>query len=331
MKYILTMIIAVLLTACGDKSAMKIDQPSYYVRYNTNSTSFMFAVNGFVLKEEWGGDKNNYDEPINHLIRNGHNTIQLVSASEDDVKEYLNEDFNLTIEVRVKGTVKNKEVDYLVTNIVYSPNFTGDISDLYKNSAPAGSYAFGEGNIITNGNGFDVSEITQGGTYYVGTGPSFERTFDAIVDFPEWAFFQGDKIISLPWYTEEEAIKYIELIQKEIDKAVAIFDTRNIDKIISMFEMRSKEIDQAFYKEPGSTLNDISHSLDIVLNERNLPQGFVSDDSFQFVTSLDGRLLSRVDAGNMAGTIFFDDEETGTSTSYSIYWMRKDGEWIIAR
>ena len=320
-----------LTTACGDKNVIKIDNPSYYIKYNTNSTSFMFAINGFVLKEEWGGDKNNYDEPINHLIRNGQNTIQLVTATEEDVKEYLDENFSLTIEVRVKGTVKDQAVDYLVTNMVYSPNFTDDITDLHKNSAPAGSFAFGEDNMLTNGNGFNVSDITQGGTYYVGTGPSFERTFEAIVDFPEWAFFQGDKIISLPWYTEKEAIEYMALIQKEIDKAVAIFDTRNIDQILPMFEMRSKEIDQAFYKELGTTQDEIRYSLDVVLNERNLPQGFVSDDSFQFVTSLDGRLLSRVDAGNMAGTIFFDDEETGTSTSYTIYWMRKNGEWIIAR
>ena len=127
------------------------------------------------------------------------------------------------------------------------------------------------------------------------------------------------------------SLTYRALIQKEIDKAVAIFDTRDIDKILPMFEMRSKEIDQAFYKETGTTQGEIRHSLDVVLNERKLPQKITDRDTFQFVASLDGRLLSRVDAGSMAGSIFFRDEETQTSTVYTIYWMRKNGEWIIAR
>jgi len=51
----------------------------------------------------------------------------------------------------------------------------------------------------------------------------------------------------------------------------------------------------------------------------------------QLVISYSGKLVTLVNAGTGNGTVMFYDKELDTNTFYDIVWMKKDGQWIIAR
>ena len=320
------------MVGCGDKPKMQITKPYYYLNFKINNCPRLVAINGFSVDEGFSGDANYGEYPINHLIKNGTNKLEMLIGDQETMVDFLDETSNCQVEVKVRGTIDGKDVDYLVTDINYTPKYTENWSDLTKDSRAAGRFSFDNNNQTTKveqGGEFSVDTIKKGSIYFEGVGENFSREFEAVVPFSEWAFFSGDQII-LPPINEDYNNKGEQIINPEIDRIIGIFESRDIQKILPYFELRSHEFDQAFYKTPGDTQADIERSLGGIFS-RDLPLYKISDKNFQLIASFDGRLITRVDAGNREGTVYFDDEETGSSTFYTIYWMRKNGQWIIAR
>ena len=320
--------------ACKSESAMIIEQPNYYIKLNMQSCIRIVAVNGFVIESDFDGLSSTAEIPINHLIKNGDNYFELMVPDQEGVEEEWKPQSLCVAEVRVSGTVGNNSIDYKVADIVFSADYSSPSSNLYKNSMKAGSYKFENSKTELSDNAMDsvISDISILPAYEEGMGGVFKRSFTANVPFPKWAFFDGDILFGgyHPVKTEEHYDSAEDVIWPKVEELWNLFESKNLEKILPLFEFRSKEYDQAFYREPGNTLKQLENSLKNVYAS-NYPIDRVKRENMQMIVSYADNLVTIVNAATYNGTVMFYDYKTDSDTFYTVYWMQKDGQWIIAR
>jgi len=324
------------LAACTSESRnnMNIEQPNYYIKLNMQGCQRIVAVNGFEVESDFDGYSSAAEIPINHLIKNGDNYFELMVPSKETIEENWPDDSNCAVEVRVKGIAAGDTVDYKVADIIFSADYSSPSTNLTKNSMLSGAYQFENGKTVLVDHAQDsiVSDIKKLPVYEEGMDGVFQRTFTANVPFPKWAFFDGDELFGgyHPINNEEEYDSAKAIIWPKVQELWDLFESKQLDKILPLFEFRSKEYDQAFYREEGSTLKQLKNSLENVYAS-NYPLNKREETDMQFVVSFANNLVTIVNAGTYNGTVMFYDAETDSNTFYDVYWMKKDGEWIIAR
>jgi hypothetical protein len=324
------------LTACTSESKhnMNIEQPNYYIKLNMQDCVRIVAVNGFEIERDFAGDNSGAAIPINHLIKNGDNYFELMVPGQEYFEDAWSSDSNCAVEVRVSGTVSGESVDYKVADIVFTADYSEPNTNFTKNSMATGAYQFNNGKTLLADHAQDsvVSDIKVLPNYINGLDGVFQRTFSANVPFPKWAFFDGEQLFNgyYPAQGDEQYDNAKAVIWPKVLELWDLFEAKKLDKILPLFEFRSKEYDQAFYREPGNTLEQLKNSLENVYAS-NYPIDRVDNKQMQMVVSFASNLVTIVNAGTNNGTVMFYDHESDSNTFYDVYWMQKDGEWIIAR
>ncbi len=324
------------LTACTSESKynMNIEKPNYYIKLHMQDCVRIVTVNGFEIERDFSADSSAAEIPINHLIKNGDNYFELMVPGQDYIEEEWSSDSNCAVEVRVSGTVSGEHIDYKVADIDFSADYSAPSTSLTKNSMISGAYQFNNGKTVLADHAQDsvVSDIKSLPNYVEGLDGVFQRSFIANVPFPQWAFFDGDKLFDgyHPIDSEDDYDKAEAVVWPKVEELWDLFEAKELDKILPLFEFRSKEYDQAFYREPGSTLDQLKNSLENVYDSK-YPLNRKENENMQMLVSFSNNLVTIVNAATYNGTVMFYDYESNSNTFYTVYWMQKDGEWIIAR
>ncbi len=322
-----------ILTACTSEKKMNIEQPNYYIKLNMQGCQRIVTVNGFEVESDFNGYSSAAEIPINHLIKNGDNYFELMVPDQETIEEWP-ANSSCAVEVRVSGKVSGANVDYKVADIVFSADYAVPSTNLTKNSMATGDYEFVNGETVLTENALDsaISNIKNMPTYEEGMDGVFQRNFIANVPFPKWAFFDSDELFGgyHPIKSDDDYDSAKAIIWPKVEELWKLFESKDLNKILPLFEFRSKEYDQAFYREPGNTLSQLENSLENVYAS-NYPLNKRDETDMQFVVSFANNLVTIVNAGTYNGTVMFYDHKTDSNTFYDVYWMQKDGEWIIAR
>ena len=253
------------LTACTSEKKMNIEQPNYYIKLHMQDCVRIITVNGFEIERDFSGNNSAAEIPINHLIKNGDNYFELMVPGQEYIEEEWSSNSKCAAEVRVSGTVSGERIDYKVADIVFSADYSAPSTNLTKSSMNSGAYQFSKGETILAVHAQDsvVSDIKTLPNYVNGLDGVFQRSFIANVPFPQWAFFGGDILFDghHPQKSKEEYRSAKAVVWPKVEELWDLFESRDLDKILPLFEFRSKEYDQAFYREAGSTLEQLENSL----------------------------------------------------------------------
>ena len=332
--FILLLVSITQLMGCTQTSTpMNIEEPSYYLQLDTKLCPHVITVNGIQITAEYEGSADNSRFPINPYIRNGQNQFELQLPPEDELKQFLSKDSLCSATIGVKGYYKGNEVDFVVANIVFTPNSEEKYEERHTKSIQAGNYRFEEsGQSTLNPDAADASigEITKSEDYFEdGDWFCLQRTFTANVDFPEWAFFSAEKIFTYPMDDDKYdsmAAQVWPLVLELWD----LFEKKDLDQILPLFEFRSKEYDLAFYRPEGETLKLLKESIQSNYNE-DYPILRQDKDYMQMYVAFNERLVSMKNAGSGNGTVMFYYQEADMNIFYDVYWMKIDGKWVIGR
>ncbi len=327
----LTAFLVVNLVACEKSNSMNINQPSYFLKLKMNECPRSVAVNGVEIEQDYAGDANYTAYPINPYIRNGKNTFELIVGEQEDMEESTSETTECIVEIRVKGEVNGEEVDFLVADIRYSPDYLKAPESLYVRSSSPGNFRFeGVDKTTPDVKGSDavVGDVYTVEPYIEGIGHVFKREFTANTPFPEWMFFSGEKVFDYPM-TDDSYDQMKDVVWPMVQELWNLFETKDIDKVMPLFEMRSKEYDQAFYREEGETYRMLKNSIENRLGDKYFLDR-VDRKQMQLMVSFTGQLVTVVNAGSMKGAVVYTDDDD-FSVYYDAFWMRKEGKWIIAR
>ncbi|VAX26748.1 hypothetical protein MNBD_NITROSPIRAE01-254 [hydrothermal vent metagenome] len=105
---------------------------------------------------------------------------------------------------------------------------------------------------------------------------------------------------------------------------------KNIDDIQPLFEERNKELDVAFYHEPGKTKKDIAWALKDAMNDSQRKLLVLKAEDLNIYISPNSR-LARLAHPSGSGAIIFNYSDKSASERYDIILRKKKGKWIISR
>ncbi|CAA0103993.1 Uncharacterised protein [BD1-7 clade bacterium] len=310
---------------------MKIDKPQYYIKASMADCPRVIMVNGVEIERDDDGYTMDAEFPINQYIRDGMNHFSLNMADDNYLEKRVNEFSKCSVSILVKGTVEEKQVEFVVGDIQYNPNVN-------VSSESRLIHEFVNGNYVLSNDGYKHSENGQDG--YLGEilvlpdpfdeeGVTYSRQFKANLPFDEWEFLKGDVFFQYPM-NEENYEELEEQIWPLVIDLWDLFEKKDIAVIREIFAPRSLEYDTAFYKEPGTTLREMMTALD-GFYEEEYPLNRKHRDYMQMNVSYSGRLVTIVNAASGSGTIMFYDKDTDMNWFFEATWMRKDGQWILTR
>lgn len=311
--------------------AMQIHEPEYYLKLNMQACPRFVDINGIEVERNLDAQSSSAEIPINHWIRNGENTISFHYGPEDFVKARINEHSTCNFAVWVKGTLGGRDVNFKVADLDYNPNYNLPEKERHKNSSPAGHYKLENNQTVlsTSPADFEIGEVQIGSGEFESVAGRIYRTFTANVPFPEWAFFSAEHLSYYPSTDDGyEAMK--NKLWPMVLELWKLFETQDMEKILPLFEARSKEIDIAYYHEPGYTLKSLEADLKNVYTQK-YPLDRRAEDEMQLVVSYNEKLVTLVNAATRNGTVIFYVKESDSVIFFDIVWMKKDGKWIVAR
>lgn len=312
--------------------AMEIEKPAYYLKLNMHACPRLIDVNGVEIERDFTRANSAAEYPLNPWIRNGKNsiTVHILAQAFTETITYENSRCNASIWLR--GRIDSKAIDVKVADIDFTPNYEIPTLDRIAKSSPEGKYKLSESGLVQDKDTGDISisEVRVEQHKLQEGVDSYTRNFTAKVPFPEWAFFSGDKLYDYYPMSNEKYIDFKSQTWPLVEEIWDLFEEGDIKKILPLFELRSKEYDLAFYREPGYSLESLKSSLELVYKE-DFPLNRKDEDQMQLVVSYNEKLFTIVNAATLNGTVMFYDEQDNTNTFYDMMWMKKDGKWIIAR
>ncbi|VAW55983.1 hypothetical protein MNBD_GAMMA07-2245 [hydrothermal vent metagenome] len=312
--------------------AMQIEEPEYFLQLDVHEFPRMLVVNGVVIEKDQSGKGTSATAfPINHWIKNGENTLELHYGPENFIKKRTHQNSRCNVSIVVKGKVGGKKISYKVADLSYVPNYDIPLSERFKGSMPAGRYTYSEkeSKPTTDKGDFSIGAVQADSDKYDQRGNRIYRTFTADVPFPKWAFFSADKIYSYPRTNENYdgmKLKVWPMLLKLWD----LFESKKIDKILPLFEARSKELDMAYYREPGYSIKSFEHDLKNIY-KAGYPLDRIDFEQMKLIVAYNEKLFTIANAADSTGTVMFYDKKDNTNTFFNMYWMKKDGKWSIIR
>ena len=314
----------------GDNTMTMIDKPFLALHISFAGCSYLPEINGVNFKEPLGGTDAVVSTiiPINQWLKPGKNTISLkLWPGEGWEQAYqAGQDCEATVKLQVKNArAPTSEYKTLEQFQFHSSlkNITPDKSHT-KGTTEAGQLkSYNNLEHVDNDGDIKIGsmQIEKIDTD-TGTGVKMTREVDLPLPFPKWAWFDGDQIPDNE-ETKKELVKQYKTIWHAIKD-------NNLDSIKGLFETRDHELAQAFYK-PSSDIDTIKDIQDNINNPHMELGGPFNPEYVHIERTGNNKLAALMINNDNDGCIFFNDNKHDTSTTFNIWFMKKNGEWKIIR
>ena len=316
------------------ENTMNIDKPYLVLDVDFAGCDYIPSINTITFSSMWGGQSGVLatDMPINRWVKPGSNQFSLIlkpSKQADQLKK-AGQPCRAKVTLKVKPNAAPFKADGsnyipIATYQYHSDpdNLTTDESNL-KGTTEAGQLDSSKDfKRVDSGGDIQIGpiHIEQIDTEY-GPGVKMTREVDMPLPFPKWAWFDGEEI------PKNENTK--EALFKEYKKIWDALNNNNADSLKDMFQQRDRELNKAFYKAP-----DGDSVIDSFKKELQNPHahlgGPLKPEYVHIERKADNKLAALVANTDNDGCIFFNNDKTSISTTYDIWFMKKDGEWKIIR
>jgi hypothetical protein len=296
-------------------------KPVFKLMIHSVGTRYDVLLNGVMIYDDASGNGQiTTSLPINHWMRSGENSLELVLYPDDEGIP-INEKSEVNAEIYVHND-EIEEQQYRIGGF----NFKGlghiRESDLLEYRLEAELFKRDdEGEVIAQ----DVEIIE-------------DTVFDGVIEYkqiltipnslPLWAFFNSDDVPNEPDLSEEEFWDLSEKIQNQLISIREHLVSGDVDEILPLFEERNNELDKAFYYSSGvmeAKLRD-SFEVDIpqldMLNIQNKHVAYENEENIK---------LASVYRKNKGAAISGNYKEGSGSVKFPIMFRKQDGQWIITR
>jgi len=295
-------------------------KPVFKLMIHSVGTRYDVLLNGVMIYDDASGNGQiTTSLPINHWMRSGENSLELVVYPDDEGIP-----INVKSEVNAEIYVYNDDVDEQQYRIGgFNFKGLGHISEQKLLGYHLDSESFksdDEGEIIA----LDV-EISED-TFFEGV-IEYKQIFTIPNNLPLWAFFESDDVPNDPdlseeeyWALSAELRDHLKMIQ---DKLIA----GEVDEVMPLFEERNNELDKAFYYSSG-------------VMQAKLKDAFETDIPQLDMLELTGRYVSYVNENNLKLASVYRNRKPAISGNYKegtgslkfpIMFRKQDGKWIITR
>ena len=318
-----------LLHGCDNASAIRQERfnmsilnqkPVFTIDLHAEGTRFQLYLNSVLVEvQNHSGGQSTYEIPVNHWMRSGKNTLDLIV--------YPN----------------NKGEDIQPSAVIKSILQVHNFGEQEKHTL--GGFAFNGANykeatldkayqrevedftqVVTGG--ISVSELGMIEDAPFDGARKYALTFDIPSSIPLWAFFNSDELPNSNTLNDEDYYAVSEELYVILRNLHNHLEQGKVDEVMPLFDERNRETDLAFYKEEGQT-------------ERELHSDFTNDIPTLNMIELDPRSSLYTSEKNMKlASNFRNGRKNAISgnlksgpgnLSFPIMFRKQDGKWIITR
>ncbi|CAA0096499.1 Uncharacterised protein [BD1-7 clade bacterium] len=303
------------------------EKPYFTWRVEAKGIRYEALVNDQLVRKDAEGVMIAYEEPVNHFMRTGKNSISLRLFAWQE-NNYGDSFVKLSLYVRDVDSGESRKK--LLSTICFSSEHIDHNKGLVESMKAGRLDSTQDFEYSSDGDVqvFDAlvadSPRTPGAIYMT-------QEVSLKTPFPRWSYLDSDTIEYPEKNSDylENVEKYkAELIKPLYDQHLVIYkllQSRDFDKILPFFRQRNSDSDIAYYEPPGTYEQKLKAALTASMNWGELKiedlehaRPYVSDD----------RTLVRL---GMDSLLYYTDEEETAYDNYEMLFYKKNGEWIIAR
>lgn len=284
--------------------------------------------NGGLVTCDLGGGSAREEQPINHLARSGVNDVEVwlyKNAPHEDssvakVELTVNDASTLDAQARSLFTLSHSATVLRAGG----PAATG---------SPAGRF-----DSARNLQSSDRGDVLVGPALGAAMAPPndnifvLKRTIELPMPLPAWAFLSGERLPQ--WFeTSSEELDGIHdgllaAYQRLRDSLVR----RDVAGFLRACELRSREIDAAYYQTPGTTEARLRTVIQDSLANPDMTLAPVTPPGqWQYTLGSRGQLVALTDGEYASPILRFQHGEPGLARIFPVTFMRRDGKYIVAR
>lgn len=313
----------------GTLPGVLLDKPYFTVDLNMKNSAYVVEVNGALVYRDLVGRPMNAELPINHWLRSGENEISIMLLT-DDAKTPVDPktECSITLQVRKSGGPAN--ANQAISRLSYSgkqASTTGGTG--IELSTAAGTYdsnkhfyAGRTGDVVIGA--ATIGPIADGGKI-------IRQKITLPTPFPEWAFFKSDTLpADVDAMSDAEFERYYTSVLVHYQRIEQALRRGDVDSILPMFAERSREIDTAFYYDPGTNAKELAYELKKIVKRPNTEMLPIEKGHSSVYTHTNRKLL-KLTRGGGKDVIVFNLKDIKASESYEIVFRKQGDQWIITR
>lgn len=283
--------------------------------------------------------------PVNHWVRNGDNKLRVgvnFRDQEKAIKAAQEAELIVSIILRIKNGETERShtlsrFDLAISQekkkLVEQGELTLTLKDKDKLVA---SDSWGKNSIDLEKLFLDGTKGTVEVNDWVTTDEKGWTDFDQVINmdlnYPEWAYLAADDLNPPGGMSDDEYFALSDNLYLEYKKIWDLMKAKNKAELLPLFELRASEFDAAYYLPKGEKYSDMEHSLESAFNHDDLYlDEIVTNEYAQLHIVAYGKVALLRVSGPNEPLIFYSHKRESFTRFYDLYFMRKDGKWIIIR
>ena len=320
----------------GNKMSLLFKKPVYRLKVEAFGVSNYIEVNGVIVTFDTGSwGQTTVTLPVNHLMRSGENTIAF-DVLPPKRGEQINPNSHVKIALTVCELTDQKNI-YTVATLHF--HGTADANKSHTGgSSPSGVFNSTKGFAPDKDGDVQVFDVTAVARPSYANSWTYTRKIDIPSSLPLWAFFNSEE---MPDYqvnlkTDEELDRAIAPLYAEYQKVYGALEKHNVDAIMPMFAERNRELDMAFYLEPGTMeaeLRDAFASTIKDMKEGNQELVGLRIRSVGFQLETNKKIASLIRRGMEPAIIinYVNKLDGVGSERYPMFFRYQNGKYILTR
>ncbi|MEY4575387.1 MAG: hypothetical protein RL701_90 [Pseudomonadota bacterium] len=311
-------------------------KPYLTVKIEAERVGFEVFVNGGFVATDLSAMANSEVWPINQLLRSGKNQLALLVYPQQLVPNgplTYQPGAKVTVTVFVSESGVANAPEYEIATLCFDGASAGT-NQVSARSSPAGDL-----------NSLQAFAPVRHGDVTVGPAQLQQVDFDhkqlltreltLPLPFPEWAFLRSDRMVPTFELGEKGVLQHHAEVLPAYEAIWKALNARDLDKLLPLFEERSREIDLATYKAVGTTQAELRHDFEETLGDSTRSLAPLLHERSPYWSYEVGPMgtMVRLSTGVHGGGIirFPKTGDRKSRTTFPISFRKQGAEFIVSR
>lgn len=302
------------------------NKPLFNLSLEASNARYFIYVNGIVVHKEYFSDGQiSTVLPINHWMHPSENTIAIEVMPERDGSVRKGAKLKIDLQVQSDAVAGSQRT---IATLDFQEKYANEGSPT-KGSSPQGRYDSQSDFEPSEDGDVWVSKVSAHPVAEYEGSVVYQRDLKIPSSLPLWAFFNSDDLPDYYAMSEDDYYAVRDDLYKNYKNIENALKKGDIDSILPLFSERSREIDAAFYFEPGTTQQTLRRSMERIVTSDEHTLLELRPANVIITPEENRKLVSLTREAETAAIVY--NITGGGSERFHLIFRKQDGDWILTR
>jgi hypothetical protein len=307
-------------------------KPIFDLRLDIEGCPHDVYLNGGLVERNFEPTPAHIEYQVNHFMRSGSNEleVQLIQMTDEPLE------CDVKVALRWKDESAPPDTAPVTLLTLAHDAKTAKVADPTAGSSASGTFDALTG-LPRDGGALRVHAATLAPLApNVDAVRVLRRSFELPLSFPEWAYLRSEKLtLDYQFQNPEQEQTAYDALLAQYNELHTLLAKGDLDGFVNACEERSREIDAAYYKAPGSTRRALETQLKNAMTDEDFELADLRKDPgkrWGYFVGSEGTLAALYQ-GTRASTIFRYQLKDGSAFSlvFPVFFRKESGKFIVAR